>query len=197
MPPNDVPIFKLTRSKQAKAFLKKHKSDPVIGGGVSACLPYNSFTKIINNSRKAAVVAITECMDMLSEKDQVLAKMFLEMTPRAMALKLGMSRSLLYDRLRKMRNRALKLHARKRAGYISQRDGSAYLDTMPEYIAIRSLRLTLNDQVKFCYLVERDNETVWVDAGGQRFSPEICNILSNYREDIDPDGESALEIEEW
>lgn len=195
--PNDAPISKLTRSKQAKQFLKKHANDPVIGGGVSACLPYHSYTKVLNMSRRAAVVALTEVMDLLSEKDQKLAKMFLEMTPRAMAEKLGMRRSLLYDRLRKLRNRAFKLYAKKRAGYVNQRDGSADLDTNPEHIAIRTLRFALNDQVKFAYLVERDGECVWVDGGGQRFTSEICDLLDNYKEDVDPDGESPLEIEEW
>ncbi len=196
MPNEKAPIALLSRDRKAKAFLKKHANDPVIGGGFSACLPYHSYTKILSTSRLAAVNALNEVMDMLSEKDRELAQMFLSMTPRAIAKKLGMRRSLLYDRLRKLRARAFRLAAKKRAGYVNQRDGRADLDTNPALIAQRTLQFTLHEKTRFAYLVEREDEQVWVDAGGNKFSPEVCDLLDNCLEDVN-DAESPLEIEEW
>lgn len=181
----DRPIAKLFKSKEAKAWLKKHApSEPLLSGGLNSCLPYNSFTKILSYSRKAAVDAITEVLEDFNARDRELADLFLVMPPRQIAKQLGLKRSVLYDRLRALRAKAFKMAARKRASYVNQRAGDLKLDTSPDLCALRVLRLALNEETRFAYLIQRDDEQLWVDGVGAVFGADVQDVLNNADEDL-------------
>lgn len=194
------PTVKLSRDKAALEWLRNHeKTEPELAAGLSGCLPYHSFTKVINFDRQYIVNAITTALPELLPKEQELAELFLQMPPRKIAKKLGVERSVLYDRLRALRAKALRLTAAKRESYINQRSQDltpSQLELPPADVARRTLRFQFQNKTAFAYLIERDDEAVWVDDAGRAFATEIQDILNNHEEDLGL-SDSVLDVESY
>ncbi len=184
---NDNPTYKLSKNKKALKWLRKHKNDPVIGGEFSACTPFHNYTKIINMERKPERDALQAAMQLFTPEERKLAKLFLKMPPRDIAKHYRIDMEELYYRLRCLREKALKEAQRLRTKPIhgnSFRYARAIdLETAPELVARRQVTLKQAGKVATCYLVERDNSQLWVDAAGVAFSGEIQDVLNNLEEE--------------
>lgn len=183
-----APISKLSKDPEALAFLKKHNNDPVIGGGFTAVKPYHSFPKILNFKRKKVVDAIFDVIDSLPKHEQEILRMFLEMTPRAMAKALDWPRGRVYQRVRYLRDKCVKLSAAKREALINQRaaDQRDAPECPPASSSRRSISLTFKGETRVAYFLERTGQ--WCDESGLLYSADICEILDNAREDLGEDG---------
>jgi len=194
------PTVKLSKDKAALEWLRNHaKTEPELAAGLSGCLPYHSFTKVINFDRQYIVNAITTAMPDLLPSEQELAELFLQMPPRKIAKVLNVKRSVLYDRLRALRAKALRLTATKRASYVNQRSPEltpTQLELAPADLARRTLCLQFQGKTAFAYLVERDEDAVWVDESGLAFAEEVQDILHNHEEDLGF-ADSVLDVESY
>jgi hypothetical protein len=194
---NANPTYLLSKDPKALEWLDKYKDDLVIGGGFSTATPFHNFTKVLNFDRQPVVDALRSVSRRLSRAERTLVALFLKMPPREIAKKLNVPTEELYCKLRSLRDKAIRLSAEKRESFINQRSRKLTpdLETEPKRIARRTIEISKEGKVAYCYLVERDDRQVWVDESGKAFGREIQSILSNIEED--QEGFTVLHAEKY
>jgi hypothetical protein len=173
------------------------KSEPTMfGGGFMSATPYNSFPKILNTNRQAVADAIIAALPELTKEERRLAELYMQYPPKTIAVRLRLKRSVVYERLRSLRIRALELAATRKDDYLLAREPvplDERLDCSPEVVAVRIVRFTLHDETRSAFQIERDNELLWVDDDGQLFTKEVSELLDSI--DEDSPGFTFLDVE--
>lgn len=186
------PIKKLVRDKQALEWLRKHRAEL---GGLTAALPHHqSYFRSYLIEQKFVADLIAAAMPYRNPLYQRVAELYLTTSPRKVAETLKLSRKRIYDVIYNLKRIARAKWEQEREGLLNARDEAHHrepLETHPEYMALRTVAITLGETTKYAYLLEDGS---WVDEDGKAFTDDICDILNNREEDLRD--ASVLEVED-
>jgi hypothetical protein len=163
----------------AAKFLKKHADEFPDKSFLPDPIEFGSHRKHANEQIATLIAAH---MPFKNKKHQRLAELFLTMPPREIAEKLGWDRNTTYLRIRALKRFVLDKNRREKAALVNGRGKDAKLDSEPRFCAVRNLKFTLHEQEKFAYLIQRDEQTFWVDENGVKFPQTVQDVLNELDE---------------
>lgn len=112
-----------------------------------------------------------------------IVEMYLEKLPvRDIAVKMNTTSRAVTVKLNQLKSKLMKRYKEDRQNNLFSRNYATKLDTLPQYIATKAYTLRLHNQEKAVYLINRDNETFWVDENGVAFTKDIQEILNDLPE---------------
>ena len=170
------------KEPQAAAFIKANPEEFPQKSFLPDPIEFGQRRKFANEQIAGLIAA---AMPFKNKQQQKLAELFLSMPPREIAEELGWDRNKVYLRIRSLKRFVTDKHREEKAALINGRGKNARLDTEPQLCAVKQLRFTLAEQEKYAYLINRDDESFWVDEAGVKFTAPIQEVLNELDEHAD------------